>query len=322
MIENPLKNITQAKPRNIPERTKKPVNVSWSIYAAKHDYELVRVEDYGEKIGLCFEGHDIRYGWVFKNEEGEEIVLGGVCQWKVFLFKQWKNLKEDEIDQGLLDIGVTLWKIKRDGLWEEVEQYIRINNPGIDLSVIPKKEKRELFNKVLSNIYYKLFQAREKRLKEEKLLKKKKISEDYLKKLLIDDRDFVELSQAKFVNPHDEDIRKSLVNYFRTSVLTYKKQKGWSENQRNLARVLLARNKGKSITTTDVRKKELIQMCVYIMEHTESGFFRDFLGNMILIIGNDRKMSERQKSKLIEILERNIQKKPVWSIRDFIVQNF
>jgi hypothetical protein len=146
--KTPSKGRKRSKPR------KRKIHVEESLRVAKGDFDFIEKVDYLEfGAGTCAEGHPIRYGYIFESaSDGEQVVLGGTCQWKVYLFRQWSNLKAEQITKKLEDIGRLLWTIDSNALWQEVNEVMA--RDGADLYG-SNLEDAELRNANLEGIDFK-----------------------------------------------------------------------------------------------------------------------------------------------------------------------
>lgn len=145
------------------------INVDESMRVAKGDFDFIDEIDYGEfGAGMCAEGHPIRYGHEFRSPStGESVILGGECQWKVYLFRMWNNLQAEDITPELIKIGKLFWKIQKDNYWDDVKDLIRQSGVALDLSTIPRPASQEPYRLRLRDFLSKAIARRKARAKAE-----------------------------------------------------------------------------------------------------------------------------------------------------------
>jgi hypothetical protein len=187
------------------------VNASMDV-AHDPDFEFSHVEDHDEfGAGQCAEGHPIRYGYIFVNgKTGDEVELGGECQWKVFLFRKWKNLQPQDISPILIKIGEKFWHIEKDGYHVEIAEILKQAKMSIDFDVLPIQEEQERYLKLIKELLSQAIAIRKAREKELAKQREKDARMAYLQDPL-----FQALKNSpKFNNPSTEDFKQSLLNWF------------------------------------------------------------------------------------------------------------
>lgn len=245
------------------------VNASMEV-AHDPDFDFSHEVDHDEfGAGHCAEGHPIRYGYVFVNAiTGEEVELGGDCQWKVFLFRKWENLQPQEITPTLIKIGEKFWNIEKDGYQVEIDEILKKAQMSIDFDKLPIREEQERYLMLIKDLLSQAIAIRKAREKELAKQREKEARMAYLQ-----DPDFQALKNSpKFNNEYDEKAKQSVLNWFV--------QKGfWTESQRkNLVLKLIEKSKNQPTRDNDM---EIALEIVKILEGYESGNAKNFLGDLL-----------------------------------------
>jgi hypothetical protein len=220
------------------------INVEQSTRVAKGDFDYIDRIDYGEfGEGRCAEGHPIRYGYEFRSRStGESVILGGDCQWKVYLFRAWENLQAEQITSELIKIGKLFWNIEKDRYWNDIREIMRRTNVRMDFSVIPSPGEQRAYRLQLRDLLGKAISQRKAREKAEKERRKRerthssrKEEESRLRqRQALSDEDVANLNATACPltsSCDDETVRKSLLD-------SYIKYGHWTDSQRGLARNL------------------------------------------------------------------------------------
>ena len=207
----------------------KLIRVNASLFAARNGYKFDREEQHDDWVeNGCDEGHRIKVGYVFSNEEtGDEITLGGTCQHKYMLFKMWKNLDVTDITPALTSIGEKFWLIERDWMWGIVDEIVARKKIQIDFTSIPVPEDIDAYRRTMSELHSQALAITKARLKEEK--EHRKMSEKTLS--FMADKDYASIRQISVPwNNELEATRKDLLRKFE--------KWGWNEKQRGLVRYI------------------------------------------------------------------------------------
>lgn len=217
------------------------INVDQSMRVAKGDFDYIDELDYGEfGAGMCAEGHPIRYGHEFRSRStGESVILGGDCQWKVYLFRQWENIHAEEITKELIKIGKVFWTIQKDHYWDEIKEIMRRENVTMDFSTIPQVSQQQQYRLTLRDFLGKAIAQRTARENAEKARRERERKESSRTSLALSDKDVAELNSITCPSTSscdDETVRKSLVD-------AYVKYGRWSEGQRILSKNLVVKCK-------------------------------------------------------------------------------
>lgn len=286
---------------------KRKISVDLSMQLAKEGFRFLGLEK--QEDSSCDEcGHEIvNEFWFMNTKRNTRHKLGGTCQFKVYLFKMFKNIDKARLQQGsrLLDIGALLWKMDRDKLYpftgdakEENESYvmhvIKKDKIPINLKELPTVEYEEWYWKTLKYVYSRAVKLRkfymklEEAEKEEKEAKKAaKADEEARKKYAIElaksDADFMNLANKNLEkNPSLNDKRMYLLKKYVQVVMEWgtEVESGWTISERDLAKQLAGLREGEVPVDKERQTRDLVtileQMLLYISLNDESSWVRGF----------------------------------------------
>jgi len=280
-----------------------PLNVAASLYAARHGYELVDEIEFEKRVLACAEGHVIKKGYVFAGEGGKKIILGGTCQWKVFLFKQWENITYEQITDALEDIGKMFWTAQRDGLWGDIHAIVKADNIDMDFTRVPPPEKQEWFKATLGSIIKRIV-ARNKAEAKRKALEAEK--EKKMACTQIVDKDYLMLKSAALTG----DAR---LDSDRTDLLRkFERFRNWSEQQRKYAMVMIRKSGMVNVSSArDNVSKEYSTLINLVrgINKESFGFVKEFTDTML-----SKKLlnlSVKQRKIVIDIITEYIAKRGI-----------
>lgn len=226
------------------------INVLASLHVAQ-DPGFNFKDVYEEHLGIitanaCDEGHSAEKVFVFPNREtGEEVSLGSGCKYKPFLFRQWSNLKNDDLyttnaegkeilDKAFESIGRNLWKIVKDDLWDYYTKAEASTGIKLDLTKVPpksgRKEFAEKFGKNVSKAI--AIQTTERKADEEKRRAEAEAKRRGVAMGNPKDPLYEEFRKVEFKIPKDEYDRRDMVEKYR--------RWGWTDRQRGKVRAMLA----------------------------------------------------------------------------------
>jgi len=275
----------------------KKIRVDASIEVA-HDpnFEFSHEEDHGEfGAGQCAERHPIRYGYIFVNSiTGDQVELGGDCQWKVYLFRKWQNLEPQEITPMLIKIGEKFWNIDKDGYWIEIKEILAKSNMTIDFDKLPAKEEQERYLKFVRELLASAIALRQTREKE---ATKRRVEQAKLKYLK--DPDFIALKNASFTDSFNNETKHSLLNWFE-------RKRDWTPKQRSLVNLLIERTKKPQPQQVD-KNLDIALAIVKKISEIETGNAKNFTGDVLKYKTIQRKaLSPKQKSWLIALYKKHL----------------
>ncbi len=122
------------------------INIESSIYLATQDFKIVGDIDYGDRSGMCVEGHSIRYGVEIEDQNGNIYVFGNVCVAKPFILKFWKLEPKMLDDENVIKAGRYLYIIAKDGLRDYMNEVPTPEDLNWDFKKL-KEKLREIVSK-------------------------------------------------------------------------------------------------------------------------------------------------------------------------------
>ncbi len=118
------------------------VNIEVSILLSTQEFKIVgdvEYDSFGD--GVCAEGHPIKYGIEIEDEHKNIYVFGNQCIAKPFILKQWK-LKLKMLDNpDVMKAGRYLWVIARDGLEDYIDDIPHPKNLNWDFKELKNRLK-------------------------------------------------------------------------------------------------------------------------------------------------------------------------------------
>lgn len=292
------------------------IRVDASLYAARHGYHFVDTIDYDDWVeNGCSEGHRLKTAYIFANDAGDEIHLGGTCQDKYILFKLWKNLDVTSITPALTSIGEKFWLIERDGLWDIVNEIIARKKITIDFKTIPGPDEIEAYKKTVSELHSQAFAIMKAREKEE--AERLAMSEKTLG--FMTDKDYASI--VKISLPWNNDLetkRKDLLHKFE--------KWGWNENQRRLVRFIAMEYKRhgscEAMSIDDKTKLNTILAIVHGINTTMpiDPFILDFTNS---IIRQQASLTDKQIPIAVRIILQYLERTGIkidFNIKDFLIK--
>jgi len=292
----------------------KMIRVNASLFAARNGYNYIRKDEFDDWVeNGCAEGHNIKTGYVFANDAGEEITLGGTCQHKYMIFKLWQNLDETMITDDLISIGEKFWLIERDGLWDIVFEIIKQKKIDIDFKRIPPPEEIEAYREQIKSLHSQaiaIYKAREKEAA--KQLELSKTSLAYMA-----DKDYASIASISLPWKKGLDAtRKDLLQKFG--------KYGWNDKQRGLVRYIAGEYKRHNAcqeSGEDIEKISIVvNLAQAINKETTNTFEKDFTES---IIRARACLTDKQIPIAVRIILQYAEKKGMklpFNMKDFLVK--
>jgi len=275
------------------------VNIEVSILLSTQDFKIVGDVEYDKfGDGMCVEGHRIKYGIEIVDEDNNIYVFGNQCVAKPFILKQWK-LKPEMLDNpDVMKAGRYLWIIARDGLDDYVGEIPHPEDLDWDFEELKKRLKTIVFGaKRTKKVEIKKMMKQEKmkrRMRQFKTVNTKQC--ELVNKLIIKIKRLKENNMVGILNSFYKEFIVSVIgNHQELKIL--------SEKQMTIIEKIIVLKEEAEVKGSLNDKITKVINLVDILGDWDKKFIFSLQSQYY----EKGTLSEKQKNKLDEILERNEQ---------------